>query len=182
MHTRAACVKSQIHWCKKESASLMQGSCYSGRHINRHVGLRLLCFALQVLVKPHKHTQIHTHAHTLTAAGADVVMLGCVHTESRLARECVYVCVSWLWAFFFLLFFFLQGGSKSGRTCAGRAARTVQKVRKYCCRGWFWRKGGWKIRAEGKQRSLIHANTHAHTHIHKRNESSVSMWKGFERL
>lgn len=29
----------------------------------------------------------------LTAAGTDVVTLGCVHTESRLAENCVRVCV-----------------------------------------------------------------------------------------
>ena len=65
-------------------------SCYSARHTNRRVCLRLLCFALQVLVKTHKPALTHT----LTAAGTDVAILGCVDTESRLAAEHVCVCVS----------------------------------------------------------------------------------------
>lgn len=63
--------------------------------MNHHVCLRLLCFSLQVLVKPHKLTRTDT----LTAAGTDVAILGYVHTESRLAEERVFVFHDW--AFFF---------------------------------------------------------------------------------
>lgn len=55
---------------------------------HRPDGPRLLCVALQVFVNPQQHT--------LTAAGTDVAILGCVHSESRLAGGvcvCVYVCV-----------------------------------------------------------------------------------------
>lgn len=107
-------------------------SCYCGRNISRRVGLRLLCFALQVLN--------HANTHSLTAAGTDVAMLGCVHTESRLAGGCVCVCHD-------SFFFFLHRSSKSGHTCAGCAAS--QQLRKdkntaVCRRGQFRRKGGWK--------------------------------------
>lgn len=47
----------------------------------------------------------------LTAAGTDVVTLGCVHTESRLAENCVRVCHD--------CGVFMLAGSKSGRTCGG---------------------------------------------------------------
>ena len=89
-------------------------SCYCRCNIHSYVNLRLLCFALQVLAKPHTqhnttqhnttqhnttqhkthtHTRTHTHTHTHTAIGTDVVMLRCVDTESRLAEECVCMCV-----------------------------------------------------------------------------------------
>lgn len=39
-------------------------SYYCGRHINWHAGVRLLCFAHQVFVKPHKNTHKYTHTHS----------------------------------------------------------------------------------------------------------------------
>lgn len=54
-------------------------------------------------------THTDTHADMLTAAGTDVAILGCVHTESRLAEEHVFV-------FHDSGLFFMLAGSKSGRT------------------------------------------------------------------
>lgn len=128
-------------------------SCYCWRNINRRVGLRLLCFALQVLVKPRQHTLTHSCWDRCGNAG----MCACWVTSGR--RVCVRV--SWLWVF---SSFFLHRGSKSGRTCAGCAAS--QQFRKdkntaVCRWGRFRRKGGWKTQSD---RDHSHTLTHIHTH------------------
>lgn len=137
-------------------------TCHSARHANSCVCLGLLCFALQVLVKPHERTQHSAHTHTdrsthgLTAVGTDVVIPGCVCTESRLAAELVCVRVM-------TLGFYARMSGRERRVPSG-----FQKVTKNARRrGWFSRKGGWKTRCRVKtqyDRDHSHTLTRMHTH------------------
>lgn len=96
-------------------------SCYCWRNINRRVGLRLLCFALQVLVKPRQHTLTHSCWDRCGNAG----MCACWVTSGR--RVCVRV--SWLWVF--SSFFFAQRFKVWSHMCWLCSQSTVQKGQKY---------------------------------------------------
>lgn len=71
-------------------------SCYCGRHAKRVRRSQVALFCSPgVRGTTQTHSSAHTNTHTrLTAAGTDVVILGCEHTESRLAGERVCVRVS----------------------------------------------------------------------------------------
>lgn len=69
-------------------------SCDCGRNINRRVGLRLLCFALQVLVKPRQHTLTHSCWDRCGNAGM------CAYWVTSGRGVCVRVCHDWVFFFF----------------------------------------------------------------------------------
>lgn len=145
----------------------------SKRHMNQCLCLRLLCFALQVLVKSHKHTR--TNAHSCWDRCGNTGM--CAHWVKSGRKLCA--CVSWLWGFY-------AGRFKvwSHMWRLKEQLEPLQSVWEYSGKGGRENKSREKIdRDHSHTLTCMHSHAHTQKHTHtKRNESPASVWKGFKRL
>ena len=174
MHTGAACVKSLIQPCIKESASLMPWAAT--------VDVTFTCvlvsgcmFCFPGVGKTHSstHTQTHRHAHSCWDRCGNTCLCAYWVTSGR------RMCVSWLWAFFFAWKFkvCLQMCWKSNQVSLRKHKNTA-----VCCFGGFWEDRWMENKSRGENRVRSPARSYLEAHTHKVNESSVSVWKGFKRL
>lgn len=121
-----------------------------------HVTVRRSQVALFCSPGVSESTQTHWSKHTLTAAGTDVVILGCVRTESRLAGERVCVCVMTLGFFFALRF-------KVWSHMCWRSSQSISEKYKNTGGKVDGKQGQREQRQRSPTNSYMHARTHTHT-------------------